>query len=73
MIKFDEEVKWILGRPNFACIGIANALRKSGMVIEHKSEDEQAATIYWMLEMYEMHGEHWRKAADAFIQQVFEA
>ena len=70
MLKFDEEVKWILGRPNFSCIGIANALRKSGVSIEKKSEDEQAAAIYWMLEMYEMHGVNWRKAAGEFFDQI---
>lgn len=73
MFKFDDEIKWILGRPNFACIGVANALRKSGMDIERKSEAEQAAVIYWMLEMYEMHGVHWRKAGEEFLKQVNDA
>lgn len=68
---FDEEIKWILGQPNFACIGIANSLRRSGQQIENKSEAEQAAAIYWMLEMYQMHGKNWRKAGDEFLKQVY--
>jgi hypothetical protein len=67
---FNDDVRWILGRPNFACAGIANALRKSGMNIEHKAEDEQAAAIFWMLEMYKMHGKNWRKAGDEFLRQA---
>lgn len=68
---FDEEIKWILGQPNFACIEIANALRRSGMQIEKKAEAEQAAVIYWMLEMYHIHGRNWRKAGEEFLQQVY--
>jgi hypothetical protein len=70
MIKFDEEVKWILGRPNFLCADIARCLRMSGQEIEMKSEAEQAAVIYWMLEMYETHGKNWRNAVEEFLQQV---
>lgn len=70
MFKFDPEIKWILGQPNFMCAGIASALRKSGMEIERKSEAEQAAVIYWMLEMYEIHKDKWREAASEFLKQV---
>ena len=71
MFKFDKEVKWILGQPNFACAGLAEGLRRSGMEIEHKSEAEQAAAIYWMLEMYELHGDKWREASESFMRQVW--
>lgn len=70
LFSFDSEIKWILGQPNFACAGIAGALRKSGMQIERKSEAEQAAVIYWMLEMYMMHKDKWRRAATEFLEQV---
>jgi len=70
MIKFDREVEWILGQPNSACIGIAQALRESGMDIERKSEKEQAAAIYWMLEMYELHKDKWRERTAEFLMRV---
>lgn len=72
MGEMDQEIKWILGYPNFACTPIANALRKAGQKIENKSEDEQAAAIYWMLEMYQLHKANWRKAADEFFRQIYE-
>ena len=59
----DEEVRWILGQPNFACAGIANVLRQMGYVIERRAEHEQAAAIHWMLTIYCEHGGAWREVA----------
>jgi len=70
MLKFDEEVKWILGRPNFAVAPIAHALRLSGQDIKTKFEDEQAAAIYWMLCLYEKHGTGWRDEADKILKEI---
>lgn len=64
-----DELIWILGRPNFACAGIANVLRGMGQEIKEKSEDEQAAAIYWMLNIYLEHGEGWREVAQAILKQ----
>lgn len=58
----------ILGRPNFACAGLAQALRVSGENIPQKSEAEQAAVIYWMLTHYLKHGELWRDAVSADLK-----
>jgi len=69
---FDDDVKWILGRPNFTLINIARALRISGQEIPNKAEDEQAHSIYWMLEMYVMHGKNWRKACNGFLEQALQ-
>jgi hypothetical protein len=49
MLDLNDETRWILGRPNFSCIGFANRLRQLGHEIENKAEDEQAAVIHWML------------------------
>lgn len=57
----DDEVRWILGQPNFACISYANALRRLGHSIPNKSEEEQAAVIHWMLTVYAQHGDSWRE------------
>lgn len=68
MIAFDKEVEWILGRPNFTCIGIANRLRSKGQEIKTHAEEEQAAVIYWMLCLYEKHGEKWKEEGDKLLK-----
>lgn len=60
-IKFDDETRWILGRPNFTCGLTAQALRALGQDIPNKAEEEQAAAIFWMLSMYEKYGNGWRE------------
>lgn len=63
-MELNEETKFILGRPNFWCGGIARLLRKRGYDIPLKSEDEQAYVIHWMLCLYEEHGsEFWGEKA----------
>ena len=68
MIKFDETVKEILGCPNFACARIAQVLRKKGKQIAQKAEDEQAHVLYWMLTVYEEHGEKWIEEAEKYLK-----
>ena len=70
MIKFDDEVKAILGRPNFTCAGIAELLRSTGQKIEYKAESEQAHVLYWMLTMYEKHGKSWKDEGNKYLKQV---
>lgn len=70
MFEFDDEIRWILGRPNFSCAGTAGVLRKMGRDIPNKAEDEQAATIYFYLEMYEKHGKDWRTETRKILQAV---
>ena len=55
----DDQIRWILGRPNFAVAYIARILREAGVPCKTNAEDEQAAAIYWMLSMYVKHGEEW--------------
>jgi len=68
MIKFDKEVEWILGRPNFWCAPLAGGLRECGKEIPTHAEEEQAAVIYFMLEMYEKHGSNWRDKAREWLK-----
>lgn len=70
MFELDDETRWILGRPNFACAGIAACLRKLGHEIAQKAEAEQAATLHWMLCLYETHGADWRDQAEAIIKST---
>ncbi|AUT49241.1 hypothetical protein [Achromobacter sp. AONIH1] len=63
----DENLRLILGRPNFACGQLAQMLRLGGQEIEHRAEHEQAAVIYFLLNIYLEHGSGWaEKASDAF-------
>jgi hypothetical protein len=70
MIELNDETKWILGRPNFTCMGIANKLRTLGYEIDTKSEDEQANVIHWMLCLYEKHGINWRKEGEKILSEI---
>lgn len=62
-----ESMRSILGRPNFACAGIAHQLRAMGHAIPHKAEEEQAAVIYWLLGLFLKHGEDWASHANAAL------
>ncbi|KKL17706.1 hypothetical protein LCGC14_2482860 [marine sediment metagenome] len=70
MIAFDKNVEWILGRPCFVCGPIAHRLNELGHNIKPHAEEEQAAVIYWMLCLYEEHGEGWKKKAGEELQQA---
>jgi hypothetical protein len=70
MFELDDETRWILGRPNFWCGGLARTLRKMGHQINERAEDEQAAVIYWMLTLYMQYGDKWREEGAALIKSV---
>jgi hypothetical protein len=72
MFALDDETRWILGRPNFTLIRMSHRLRQLGHDIPKKAEDEQAACIYWMLCMYEQHGENWRAEVEKYLTQHVE-
>ena len=65
-----EDLREILGRPNFTCHFIAKALRVMGHSIAHKSEDEQAVVIHWLLGIYLKHGPDWRQRAAAELEEA---
>ncbi|MBG4148147.1 hypothetical protein GHV55_10690 [Pseudomonas aeruginosa] len=67
-LELTEDLKDILGRPNFTCIHLAHALRQMGFVIDHKSAAEQAACLHWMLNHYLAHGANWRAHAEAELK-----
>lgn len=68
MLELNEETRFILGRPNFACAGTASLLRVLGHEIETKAEEEQAAAIHWMLCLYEKHGSKWKEKANEILK-----
>ena len=74
MFEFNEHTEWILGRPNFWCAQvIVPALRASGQDIAKKAEAEQAAAIYWMLQMYEKYGADWKEKGGKELKTMIEA
>lgn len=62
----------ILGRPNFTCIHLAQALRFCGTDIKSKAEHEQAAVIHFLLMRYLSHGSEWAKHADADLRAMLD-
>lgn len=72
MFELNKDTLEILGRPNFACRGIANALRAQGTEIPYKAEMEQAHAIHWMLCLYEKHGEKWADEGDKILKEIGE-
>lgn len=64
----NDDLVSILGRPNFTCAHLAELLRKGGQDIRRKSEHEQAAVIYWFLDLYLKYGDKWESIAKDDIQ-----
>lgn len=60
----DDDLREILGRPNFACARIAQAFRENaGAEIKTRAEDEQAFVLHWLTGLYLKYGSEWRKFA----------
>lgn len=64
----NDDLIAILGRPNFTCAHLAELLRKGGQDIRRKAECEQAAVIYWFLDLYLKYGDKWESIAKEDIQ-----
>lgn len=69
-MQLNEDTRFILGRPNFWCIAIAQRMRELGHEIPSKSEEEQAHVINLMLEHYEKHGTNWRAELEAYLRST---
>ena len=68
--ELNEQTREILGRPMFACIGIAQTLRQRGDEIAKKAEHEQAAVLAFCLGHYFTSGAAWRDAAEAELRDI---
>ncbi|HEL5401698.1 TPA: hypothetical protein UOJ25_001812 [Stenotrophomonas maltophilia] len=68
-----QEVRDILGRPNFWCSPWANVLRMRGDEIPNKAEEEQAAVIRFMLNHYLANGADWAETAGAELDAIRKA
>lgn len=71
LIPFDDSVRSILGRICFQCTRIAEVLRRGGLEIDTRAEDEQAAVIYYLLRLRIVHGpERWADAVNAELSDI---
>jgi len=66
--ELNNELRYILGTMCFTCIPTVQALRQMGHIIKNRAEDEQAATIHWMLGHYLRDGDNWRTSAVAELK-----
>lgn len=65
----DEEMKFILGRPCFTFVGLAEVYRAAGHDIGRRAEEEQAFFIHRWLTFYAAHGSEWRVFAGQDIER----
>lgn len=68
----NDDLIAILGRPNFTCIRLAQALRLCGVEIKTKAEHEQAAVIHFLLTRYLRHGSNWATHSDADLRAMLD-
>lgn len=68
----DDDLRYILGRPNFAVGTLAHEYRNDGAPIPHKAEDEQAFVIYRMLGFYLKSPATWRADFEADVDALIE-
>lgn len=59
-MELTNDLRFILGRPGYECMSTAQVLRNMGYDIAEKFEDEQAASIFWMLNHYINDPKNWR-------------
>lgn len=59
-LPFTTDLRYILGRQGFSCTIYVPVLRILGYEIAERTEDEQAATIHWMLQHYLKDPANWR-------------
>ncbi|MBR8054198.1 hypothetical protein [Burkholderia vietnamiensis] len=58
-----DDLRHVLGRPNFWCGRIARVMRAAGADIKTKAEDEQAHVLHWLVKLVLDHGAEWQKIA----------
>lgn len=68
--ELSDDLRDILGRPNFTCIGISQRLREMGHSIPRRAEHEQAAVIHLLLSHYFMHGAAWRETVTSYLSRT---
>ncbi len=73
-IKLTEAQIAIMGRPNFACAGIAKTLIRAGLYadVAKKAEYEQAVFMHWALDLHAKHGDDWAAKGNEILTNIAE-
>lgn len=58
-----DDLREVLGWPNFRCAPVAHLMRAAGAEIEPKAEDEQAVVLHWFVKLVLKHGSEWWNVA----------
>ena len=58
-----DELRFVMGRPNFWCGPLAHVFQAAGYDIPKKAEAEQAFIIHWLVKLVLQHGSEWRTVA----------
>ncbi|WP_175706815.1 hypothetical protein [Burkholderia ambifaria] len=58
-----DDLRHVLGFPNFRCGPYAHLMRAVGADIAEKAEDEQAHVLHWLVKMVIDNGERWADVA----------
>lgn len=63
---------WILGRPNFACAGVAKLLIAGELYedVAKKAEYEQAVYIHWASNLLDKHGDNWWEEGNQILKDL---
>ncbi|MCS3467302.1 hypothetical protein M2401_001023 [Pseudomonas sp. JUb42] len=69
-MELTKDLRFILGRPSYECMSTAQVLRYMGFEIAEHAEDEQATSIFWMLNHYINDPKNWRQNSLEEFTQV---
>ncbi|WP_109477652.1 hypothetical protein [Paraburkholderia sp. C35] len=67
-----DDLRDVLGWPNFKCAPVAHVLRAGGMDVKRKSEDEQAVVLHWFIKLVLTRGADWWLGAREEIEAIQE-
>ncbi|VWB76885.1 gp38 [Burkholderia lata] len=59
-----DDLRHVLGFPNFRCVPYAHLMVAAGAKIDPRSEDEQAHVLHWLVKLVIDHGERWADVAE---------
>lgn len=65
-----EELREVLGWPNFRCGPVAHLMRAAGADIKPKAEDEQAVVLHWFVKLVMKHGTDWWNVARTELAEM---
>ena len=68
--ELNQDLRDILGIPCFKFIHLAKLLRLDGNAIPEKAEEEQAFCMWWILKIYEAHGDKWRDEMTDRVKEI---